>query len=139
LFLWQHLARLTPLRRPAILQNKHFGLRAAPYRSYETVPRNVRLWLHAVLRAAALCSWNFRNATHLSSRQISEHRTHEGKGITFGRSAGKHKPNDTASCPRRLESSNRLPLYVITPLVVLCSKFLILHIFKVQQNSSYPD
>ena len=71
------------------------------------------------------CFWNFRKVTHLSSRKIFEHTTDEGKGIRLVREKIRnHKPSDTASYPRRFESSNRLSLYVTTHLVVFCSKFL---------------
>jgi hypothetical protein len=48
--------------------------------------------------------------------------THECKGMTFLRNVRNHKPSHTATYPRRLKSSNRLSLYVITLLVVFCSQ-----------------
>ena len=70
---------------------------------------------------------NFRNVTFLSSRKIFEHTNDGGKGVTFLRNVRNHTPSDTASYLRRLESSNRLSLYVITHLVVFSSTLHLRH------------
>jgi len=56
-------------------------------------------------------------------QQKSLNTTHEGKRKTFRRNVRTHKPSDTASYPRRIESSGTLSLRDYAPRCVLFQIF----------------